>query len=100
MAGAVSDVSGALQFVADAIRDQECILFLGAGVHAPPPVGSAFSYSAERRPPIGSALSRKLAEDCDLAGRLPREDPGNLQRVALCDSQQGRSRRPESEARR
>jgi SIR2-like domain len=83
MVGTVSEVSRALQFVADAIRDQECILFLGAGVHAPPPAGSAFAWPAELRPPIGSALSRRLAEDCDLAERLPREDPGNLQRVAL-----------------
>ncbi len=58
-------------------------MFLGAGVHAPPPDESGFSYPADRRPPIGSALSRTLADDCDLAERLPLESPDNLQRVAL-----------------
>ena len=83
MVGATSDVSRALDLVAKAVGEQECILFLGAGVHAPPPAGSAFAYPAERRPPIGAALSRTLAGDCDLATLVPREDPGNLQRVAL-----------------
>jgi hypothetical protein len=83
MVGAISEVRQALEFVADTVRAQECILFLGAGVHAPPPAGSTFAYPAERRPPIGPALSRKLAEDCGLTKRLPREEPGNLQRVAL-----------------
>ena len=83
MVGAASDVSRALDLVAKAVRDQECILFLGAGVHAPPPAGSAFAYPSERRPPIGSAFSRELAAECGLGELLPREDPGNLQRVAL-----------------
>lgn len=83
MAGAASDVSRALTVVADAVRDEECILFLGAGVHAPPPAGSPFAYPIEQRPPIGSALSRALAATFDLATELPGEDPGHLQRVAL-----------------
>ncbi len=28
-------------------------------------------------------MSRELARGCNLAGRFPREDPSNLQRVAL-----------------
>ena len=73
----------ALELIAGAVKLERCILFLGAGVHAPPPEGSSFDYSAERRPPIGSALSQKLASSCKLEARLPREDPSNLQRVAL-----------------
>jgi hypothetical protein len=83
MAGATTDVSRALSVVADAVREQECLLFLGAGVHAAPPEGSAFDYPAELRPPVGSRLSQGLAERCDFATQLPNEDPSNLQRVAL-----------------
>jgi hypothetical protein len=79
----VSQVSRVLDLVGEAVRHQRCILFLGAGVHAPPPEGSGFAYPPEQRPPIGAALSRQLAAECDFAGRFPGEDPGNLQRVAL-----------------
>jgi hypothetical protein len=78
-----SEVSRALGLVANAVRANECILFLGAGVHAPPPAGSAFSYPDEGRPPIGAALSSELAQICGFADQLPGEDPRNLQRVAL-----------------
>ena len=46
-------------------------------------MNSVFAYPGERRPPIGSALSRNLATSCNLAARFPDEDPSNLQRVAL-----------------
>ena len=76
----VDDVIGQ---IADAVSRQRCILFLGAGAHAPSPDRSPLQYPAELRPPIGAALSRKLAADCNLSGRFPSEDPSNLQRVAL-----------------
>jgi hypothetical protein len=72
-----------LDLVADAVRRHQCILFLGAGAHAPPPEDSQFEYAEEQRPPIGSALSRRLADSCGLAERHPTEDAGHLQRVAL-----------------
>ena len=88
-----SEASRVLDLVGEAVRSQQqsselkaepkCILFLGAGVHAPPPEGSPFRYPPEQRPPIGAALSRELARECDFAARFPGEDPGNLQRVAL-----------------
>ncbi len=77
------DVDDVIGVVADAVGQQRCILFLGAGVHAPPPDQSRFEYPAEQRPPIGAALSQKLAAGCNLAERLPSEDRSNLQRVAL-----------------
>ncbi|MEA2157549.1 MAG: hypothetical protein QOE11_3689 [Solirubrobacteraceae bacterium] len=83
MAGPASDVSRVLEVVGEAVRAQRCILFLGAGVHAPPPEGSPFHYPTGQRPPIGSALSRQLAAECGFAERFPGEDAGNLQRVAL-----------------
>jgi len=80
---AFSEASSVLKLVSQAVRDERCILFLGAGVHAPPPPGSPFEYPDEVRPPIGGALSRRLADECGFADRFPREDAGNLQRVAL-----------------
>ena len=76
-------VTDAHEVIADAVRQRRCILFLGAGVHAPPPAGSDWDYPPESRPPIGSDLSRRLAERCGLQSRFPGEDPANLQRVAL-----------------
>jgi hypothetical protein len=78
-----ANVDDVLGVIAKAVSQQNCILFLGAGVHAPPPEGSSFVYPEEYRPPIGSALSRQLAGDCRLAEQLPTEDPSNLQRVSL-----------------
>ena len=72
-----------LELIADSVRRVQCILFLGAGAHAPPPDWSRFEYPAEQRPLIGAHLSRKLAAGCNLSGRFPSEDPSNLQRVAL-----------------
>ena len=78
-----TDVATALGFLAKEIKAGNCVLFLGAAVHAPPPMGSAFSYPPAERPPIGPQLSRMLAEQCDLASTHPHEDPENLQRVSL-----------------
>jgi SIR2-like domain len=77
------EVNDALGLLAEAVRNQRCILFLGAGVHAPPPEGSLFEYEPSQRPPTGSALSQQLASSCKLGERFPLEDASNLQRVAL-----------------
>jgi len=76
-------VDDVVDIVAGRVSRQRCILFLGAGAHAPPPDQSRFDYAVEDRPPIGAALSQKLAADCHLSERFPKEDPSNLQRVAL-----------------
>jgi hypothetical protein len=48
-----------------AIRNRECILFLGAGVHYPPPSDSPdYQYPVEHRPPLGTQLSHDLAKEC------------------------------------
>ena len=77
------DSDDVIAVIADAVSKERCILFLGAGAHAPPPDQSRFEYPAEQRPPIGPALSQQLAVNCNLSGRFPDEDPSNLQRVAL-----------------
>jgi hypothetical protein len=83
MPGTTEDASRVLELVGDAVRGGQCILFLGAGVHAHPPDGSAFRYPAEQRPLAGRALSLDLAAACGYAKRFPSADPGELQRVSL-----------------
>jgi hypothetical protein len=77
------ETAGAVEQIADAIEKRQCILFLGAAVHAPPPEDSDYDYPEAFRPPLGSALSRSLADACKLTARFPNEDPRDLQRVAL-----------------
>jgi hypothetical protein len=82
--GAVSvDYPASLEAIADAVREGRCVLFLGSGVHAPPPEGSTFDYPEDARPPLASALSERLAAASALAGRFPEERPTDLRRVAL-----------------
>lgn len=69
--------------IADKVSRGECILFLGAGVHYPPPEASPYQYPAEQRPPLGRSFSESLAEECGFAARFPRDSTGNLQRVSL-----------------
>jgi hypothetical protein len=82
---AVEADTGVIELIGQSVRQGQCILFLGAGVHAPPPDDSGFSYPEDVRPPLGSALSKQLAASLgDLLGaQLPNEDPRNLQRIAL-----------------
>ena len=77
------DRSPAERVLVDSVRDGRCILFLGAGVHFPPPDGSPFTYPEEERPPLGRALAVQLAADCNFAKVVPDELP-TLQRVSLC----------------
>jgi hypothetical protein len=83
MAPVRAEVGSTIELVAESVRAQDCVLFLGAGVHAGPPDGSRFTYPPDVRPPMGSALSRTLAAQCGFADRFSRESPDNLQRVAL-----------------
>ena len=69
--------------VADMIRAGRCILFLGAGVHASPPVGSRWTYSDDERPLRGGELATHLAASTDYAKQYPDERPRNLGRVSL-----------------
>ena len=69
--------------IAAVVSRGECILFLGAGVHCPPPDDSAYSYPEAERPPFGSALSVQLAQACGLHDRYPNENEKQLARVSL-----------------
>jgi hypothetical protein len=74
----------AMSMVSAAVTSGRCILFLGAGVHYPPPDGSPYAYPPEDRPPLGGALAESLGKACGFAERFPHDSPTNLQRVALC----------------
>ena len=68
--------------IAKAVASGKCILFMGAAVHSAPPEDSVYVYPETERPPIGSALSRRLAANSDFAKDMPDEDVRSLQRVA------------------
>jgi hypothetical protein len=53
-----------IQDLTAAIKNRRCVLFLGAGVHYPPPQISSYAYPPEHRPPLGASLSRQLADEC------------------------------------
>src|SRR5512135_3341449 len=74
--------TNSLPYVAEAVRRGQCVLFLGAGVHAVPPVAHA-SFSEAERPATGAELSRKLGQDSDFRQTFPGESEEHLQRVAL-----------------
>lgn len=74
---------GMLTVISEGVKKQQCILFLGAAVHSPPPEDSSYAYPEPSRPPLGSAMSRHLADKSGFAGRYPDEGVDNLQRVAL-----------------
>ena len=77
------DYPARLEAIADAVREGACLLFLGAGVHAPPPKGATFEYPEDARPPLASALSESLATASRLTAIYPEESPTDLRRVAL-----------------
>ena len=75
-----------LAAIAEAVGKGQCILFLGAGVHYGPPAGAdqkyIDAYPEARRPPLGRALSVKLAEESEYLKRFPGWDVGDLKRVS------------------
>ena len=58
-----------LTAIAESVAKGQCILFLGAGVHYGPPPDAdpkyRDAYPEERRPPLGGALSQKLADESE-----------------------------------
>ncbi|NOK16279.1 SIR2 family NAD-dependent protein deacylase [Corallococcus carmarthensis] len=81
-----------IQRIAQAIQKKQCILFLGAGIHAPPPDGSGQSYPPAARPPLGGELSRRLAQASSYDTAYPGKDTSHLQRVAWhCEHSLGRN---------
>lgn len=73
----------ALENLASHIKNEQCILFLGAGIHAEPPKGSDYVYPEDQRPALAWKLTQLLGEECGFAEEFP-EEPLTLMRVALC----------------
>jgi SIR2-like domain len=69
--------------IANKIKAEECILFLGAGVHCAPPAASPYVYPESERPPLGGAFSKILAAKSGFLKDLPSDSPTNLQRVSM-----------------
>lgn len=67
------------EMVADMVKRGDCILFLGAGVHAPPPEDSPYIYPEEYRPLLGQDLAQKLDEECHYKEKFPNERCRQLQ---------------------
>jgi hypothetical protein len=83
MSNANTETESAMKDIAARVSKGECILFLGAGIHSPPPEDSPYRYPENERPPMGGAFSERLAENCGFVHAFPKEDPRNLQRVSL-----------------
>jgi hypothetical protein len=75
--------AGALKNLTDRVKAGQCILFLGAGVHASPPENSGYTYPEEQRLPLGGDLSELLAGKYGFKKELPDESVRDLQRVSL-----------------
>lgn len=76
-------------YIAEQVSQHQCILFLGSAIHVPPPADlTEYNYPKEKAPPIGSELSKYLAEKSD----YPNQDWWNLQRVAQHFESQTKSR--------
>jgi hypothetical protein len=80
----VSPIDRAHEELVRLVRKGDCVLFLGAGVHAPPPKTSPYSYPPEIRPLLGGDLAEQLADECGYRDQLPNENVRDLQRVSLC----------------
>ncbi len=83
-----------LNDLVEQVRTGDCILFVGAGVHAPPPEGSQYIYPEGKRPPLGKDLAKRLAEVSGFKKEFPHESPLDLQRVSLhLETKQGLGRK-------
>lgn len=70
--------------IANVVNGVKCILFLGAGVHAPPPLDSPFKYPEDERPPMSGRLSELLTNECAFVQNFPLEPIYDLERISLC----------------
>ncbi len=74
----------ALENLVGEIKKGKCVLFMGAGVHAPPPNDSKILHPEGQRVPLGGDLAERLVCSCGFDEQFPDESPRNLQRVSLC----------------
>jgi hypothetical protein len=74
-----------IEAIAPAIQEGHCLLFVGSGLHAGPPEGSAYTYPEEIRPLSAPALSKRLAEKTAFLENeaFAEDDDANLLRTSL-----------------
>jgi len=97
---ALTDDEKAVEKIAECVSAGKCILFLGAGVHYPPPEDGGYTYPEDERPPLGSTLSQELANECGFQKKFPRDSDKDLKRVSLCYELEGSRNQLVSEIRR
>jgi len=78
------DLQILLNEIAEKVKKGECILFLGAGVHAPPSGTDKYEYRESDRPLTSVELSKKIAGRCGFEKKFPNEPEISLQRTSLC----------------
>lgn len=80
----IENMEATKELVAEKVKEGDCILFLGAGVHWPPPVDSNdWVYPEEQRPCMAQDLAEKLSNVCHYKKKFPNELCLDLQRVSL-----------------
>jgi hypothetical protein len=79
----VQNMDATQKLVADKVREGDCILFLGAGVHRPPQESSGYVYPEEQRPCTTEELAKNLADECQYGMKFPEESCPKLERVSL-----------------
>jgi len=79
-----AETSKILKSLVEQVKKGECILFFGAGVHAPPAKDSKYKYPLESKPLLGRELVEIMATQCDFKKNFPDESVLDLQRVSLC----------------
>jgi hypothetical protein len=71
-----------LESIAEAVCKRECILFLGAGVHAGP-ADSEYTYPEAERPLSAESLAQSMADKISLDSEYPNESTTDLRRMSL-----------------
>jgi hypothetical protein len=72
-----------LDDVVRAVSKGQCVLFLGSGVHWPPPEESSFTYAEAERPASATTLRDRLADLSAWDERYVDVERWNLQRMSL-----------------
>ncbi len=83
MSDSVVTARRVLETLTGYVAREECILFLGAAIHAAPPEDSTYVYPEAQRPAMAGKLTKLLGQECGFEKKFP-EEPLTLMRVALC----------------
>jgi hypothetical protein len=68
--------------IVQAVSESRCVLFLGPGIHYPPPPDSGYEHPEEEPPFLAGRLAAILAEETGFLSEFPNESSHDLLRVA------------------